>query len=212
MNVIELIEMMAKIGGGIDNPPDDEKAIYLKYLNVAYFEIYRKTALINPYIIFEHEQINCVDGKASNTDHKPFTIRTVYKVSGNRKLKQLNVESLLDKDPGLTQSGSEPIGWFFESNSINTYPKFNGTIGIRYSKSPEYLNMNSGSNDIPFPEIYHSCLFDGACYYLFQDEGAFKDKLKMEESMSKWEKGKSDICNFLMSLSGNSNFSTFSVV
>lgn len=212
MNVLEIIDLMSNIGGGTDNPPHDEKSIYLKYINLAYLEIFRKTLFINPYIKYPDYKFDCVDGSVQNLIDKPLSIRVVYTVNGNSKLKGLDVDKVLEQDPGLIEKSTDPYGWFYFNDEINIYPNYTGRIGIKYSKSPTPFNLYSEGSEILIPEIYHPVLANGACYYMFQDEGGFKDGVKLNEALSKWVKGVSDVCSFLRSLSGNSYYSTFSKV
>jgi hypothetical protein len=63
--------------------------------------------------------------------------------------------------------------------------------------------------DIPHP--VYPVLADGALYYLFQEEGGFKNTQKELEARKRWETGKSRLLSYLYTSSGQT-FSTFSSV
>jgi hypothetical protein len=213
VKIIEIVNLIATLGAGEENPSPSDREVFLKFLNLAYFEIYRKTFLNNPFARCYHEIVNCVDGTVEDLQNQPIAIRQVYNKQTNKNLEKLNSDEILKEDPGLTMVGN-PIGWYYFDNSINLYPNLPGDIpvGIRYYKDPETLTIETLESSIPFPAIFHPILVDGACYYLYQDEGGFKDGVKMKASMDRWSDGQSRLGTYLLSISGKNSFTTFNRV
>jgi hypothetical protein len=73
------------------------------------------------------------------------------------------------------------------------------------------LTEATAEAEIPYPVAYHPVLADGALYYLFQEEGGFKDAQKDIQARVRWETGKSRLLSYLYYSSGQA-FSTFSSI
>jgi hypothetical protein len=82
---------------------------------------------------------------------------------------------------------------------------------VWYVPQPSSLSEETEEGDIPYPVAYHPVLADGALYYLFQEEGGFKDAQKDVQARVRWETGKSRLLSYLYNSSGQT-FSTFSSV
>jgi hypothetical protein len=82
---------------------------------------------------------------------------------------------------------------------------------VWYVPQPSPLTEATEEAEIPYPVAYHPVLADGALYYLFQEEGGFKDAQKDVQARVRWETGKSRLLSYLYYSSGQT-FSTFSSI
>jgi hypothetical protein len=60
--------------------------------------------------------------------------------------------------------------------------------------------------------LYHQVLVDGASYYLFQSETGFKDQIKMQSAMMRWEENKKKLFSYMKNISGQKILSTYSPI
>lgn len=212
MNVSDILLLMANQSIGLDAPTDSDLPVYLRYLNLAYLEILRKTIINNPTIPKLRETVTS-DINGTFLPSKPiFSIRSISTVNPVRLLTATNLDTVLTYDPLQTQTNTSPSQWFYDSGVINLFPKYQGMLSILYVPIPASLTANSLSADIGIPEIFHQILVDGACYYIFQSETGFKDQAKMMETKERWIKGLSELGIYLRNLGGQINYSTYSVV
>lgn len=212
MNVKEIINLVSGLSIGLDEPTESDSVIFLKYLNLAYFEILRSTILKNPIYPKLRETVQSTDGVLDATAQSIFSIRSVYLPDSNTQLTGTNLDFISESDPSLSQTSTNPQFYYYDSGKINVYPLYTGNVGIVYSPNPEMLTINGLSYDIYIPELYHSVLIDGTTYYLFQSETGFKNEMKMQTAMKRWEDGKSLLSAYLSGLGGQKTYSTYSVV
>lgn len=212
MNVKQIISLVSGLSIGLDEPTESDSVIFLKYLNLAYFEILRATILKNPIYPKIRQTVQVTDGVLDTTSSGIYSIRKIYLPDSNAALTETNIDSILESDPSLSQTSTSPYSYYYDSGLVQVYPKYTGLIGIFYSPSAEMLEIGSVSTDIFIPELYHSVLVDGTCYYLFQSETGFKNELKMQTVMQRWSDGKTQLMAYLTSLGGQKYFSTYSAV
>ena len=221
MTVNEILDYIATLGVGLDNPTSDDQDVFLKYLNLAHYELFRKTASVNPKASTIKEIVNCDNGVLDALSNEVQSVKKVYLVSGNIPLIASSQDLIQELDPGITKQGT-PREWYYQSNRVHVYPLFSspnpqtdpptGQIGVWYVKEPVELTFNTLESDIPYPVSFHPILIDGACYYLFQGDGAFKDGVKMQTALSRWHAGKTELFSYLIALSGKTYYSTFTRV
>jgi hypothetical protein len=212
MNAKEIITLVSSQSIGLDDPSDSDIAIFLRYLNLTYFELLRLTILKNPVYPKVRETLECTDGVLDPTAKSIFSIRGVYLPESNKPLTGTNFDAVFEIDPGLKETSTTPELYYYDSGNVNIYPLYTGSIGIIYAANPELLNINSLSNNIYIPEIYHSVLVDGTSYYLFQSETGFRNQMKIQESLKRWSDGKADLNGYLSRLVGQKHYSTYSAV
>lgn len=212
MNVKEIITLLSSLSIGLDEPTESDTTIFLRYLNLAYFELLRSTILKNPVYPKIRETLACTDGILDPTANSIYSIRIVYVSDSNTPLKETNFDYISKIDPSLSKTSTAPDFYYYDSGNVNIYPLYTGNIGIVYCSNPNNLNINSLSSDIYIPEIYHSVLVDGASYYLFQSETGFKNEIKMQEAFNRWKDGRTLLSEYLTALGGQKYFSTYSSV
>lgn len=212
MNVKEIITLLSTLSIGLDDPSESDTVVFLRYLNLAYFELLRSTILKNPIYPKTRETLVCTNGVLSPTSNNIYSIRRVYVPDSNKFLNETNFDYISKIDPALLYTSTTPELYYYNSGNVNIYPIYTGNIGIVYCSNPSSLNINSLSSDIYIPELYHSVLIDGASYYLFQSETGFKNEIKMQESLNKWKEGKTLLSEYLVTLGGQKYYSTYSSV
>lgn len=212
MNAKEIITLVSSLSIGLDEPTDSDIVIFLRFLNLAYFELLRLTILRNPIYPKVRETLQCTNGVLDPTANSVFSIRGAYLPDSNTPLIGTNFDAVFKIDPALKETSTTPEFYYYDSGNINIYPLYTGNVGIVYCKNPDLLNINSLSYNIYIPEIYHSVLVDGTSYYLFQSETGFKNEMKIQESMKRWNDGKTDVTGYLERLGGQKHYSTYSAV
>ncbi len=212
MDVREILDLAAQQSVGLESPTALDQSVYLKYLNLVHAELYRKTAPINPQAEMVTETHETPDGSFKPQGF-PVIIRSVYVAIANNPLilKPITYDKILAKDPEMLLAG-QPRYWFFLNKKIQTYPKQENTFKIIYVKEPDPLTIETLSEQIPYPPLYHQVLIDGTCYYLFQGETGMKNKEELTLALNKWERGRQELYSYLMNLSGTNLISTFSEV
>lgn len=207
MNVKEIVNLVANLSIGLEDPTSDDQDIFLKYVNLVHFELYGKTVANNPFITVLSETLNVVDGVAANTAVAPFIFKNVCLVGGTT-LNKTSADAIFSKDPTLKSVGL-PSLWYFFNGKINIYPRATQAIVVRYTPSPLPFTLLTIEADIPYPSISHQVLIDGAAYYLYQSEAGFKAEGKLYETKMRYESGKTQLLSYLQSIGGNPNLSTY---
>lgn len=207
MNVKEIIDLVAALSIGLEQPTQDDQDIFLKYVNLVHFELYSKTVANNPFITRKREILSVNDGVANVTETTPFIFSNVYLLDG-KPLKKTSADDIFKRDPGLTAAGY-PSLWYFFNSRINVYPKATQSIGVLYVPSPQQFTLETPEAKIPYPAISHQVLVDGAAYYLYQSEAGFKAERKLIETKIRYESGKTQLLSYLQSVGGNPHLSTY---
>jgi hypothetical protein len=222
MDVSEILKLLATLSIGLDDidvtsATDSDVVVFMRYINLAYFELLQATLSESPLVVKLNEQLDCTAGVLSPTSKPIFIPKCVYNIASNAPLTGTLESDVLKNDPGLTKTGT-PAEWYYANGALNVYPLATSTVlagggfGVRYISQPAPLVYNSPSTDIMIPPLYHQVLVDGASYYLFQSEAGFKDQAKLQAAMARWEDGKKKIFSYMKNISGKKILSTFSPV
>ena len=203
---------MGTLSLGNDNIKAQERAIFLQYLNLAHFELYQETANFNQDLLVSQNIPNVPGNNYVTLARPPLIINTVYLPSLKKELKRISVVDALKADPDSSQTGA-PYGYVRRRNRVEFFPKQITAMPVTvwYIPQPSLLAENTLETDIPYPIVYHPVLADGALYYLFQEEGGFKNAQKANEANNRWEVGKTKLLSYLYNSSGQ-RLSTFSNV
>jgi hypothetical protein len=214
MLVGEIIDLIAKLSIGLDSPTVDDRSIYLSYLNLAHFELYKKVAAVNTRIAIQRDILNVTNGVVDPLTKDMFNIRSVYRNDINFQLKPYSFDKIQTRDPSLIYTG-QPTYWYYINNQLTVWPLFtqtveNGGIGVVYDLQPLPFDLDDNSDlSIYYPVPYHPVLIDGASYYMFQSETGFRTESKMNSMMTRWETGKNNLYNYLRVSGGKSTYSTY---
>lgn len=210
MIVKDYINIMANLSIMSDNLSDAEREIFLQYLNLAHMELYQYTANVNNDLMIL-ENIN----QGDDLTQSPFLINVVCDTNQKRILEKISFEQSVLMDRGYNQTSSSPLYYYSIGKKIVVYP--GSTIAnypplqVLYVPQPSLLTEIMEDTDLPYPLAYVNVLLDGALYYLFQDEGGFKNSTKAQAQQERWEKGKVKMFSYLNNAQGNT-FSTFSII
>ena len=209
MHVSELLSLMGHLSLGNDNITSHERAIFLQYLNLAHFELYQLTATWNQDLWASEILSNTLNTNTVTLAHSPYAVQSVYNQTHKSPLIRISLAALLEKDPALKATG-HPHQYYLKGRAINFYPVQTAvlTVKVGYVPQPVAFTEHTPEQDIPYPLAYHPVLVDGALYYVFQEEGGFKDAQKALKAEQRWEQGQSRLLSYLYNTSGET-LSTF---
>lgn len=214
MDVSKILSLLATLSIGLDDPQESDIIVFMKYINLAYFELLQSVLTESPIVVKLHEQLDCTNGVLSATSQSIFIPKSVYDIATNVPMSGTTEEDILKFDPAVIKTGN-PQKWYYANGVINTYPlstsavSTGGGFGIRYIAQPAPLTELSLSSDILIPASYQQVLADGASYYVFQSETGFKDQNKMLLAHDKWENGKKRLFAYMKNISGKKHYSTY---
>ena len=212
MEVSTLLSLMGNLSLGNDNITQVERAIFLQYLNLANLELYQITANFNQDLLVQVTLANQVDSNQVQLPEIPYLVSYVYDITHQRQLRRISLTDAITKDPAFTANGN-PTQYFVKRDILEFIPKQTAitSINLWYVPQPTTLTEQTPEQDIPYPLAYHPVLVDGALYYLFQEEGGFKNLQKAQAAQARWEVGQTRLLAYLYNSSGQL-FSTFSSV
>ena len=212
MEVPALLRLMGNLSLGNDNITEVEEAIFLQYLNLAHFELYQITANLNQDLLRQETRSNHENENWVTLPDVPYLVNNVYDRTHRCSLQRLSLTEAIAKDPTFIATGN-PTHYFVKRNFIQFVPAQTAITSIHVWYVPQAATLieTTLEQDIPYPLTYHPVLVDGALYYLFQEEGGFKNLQKAQDAQSRWEIGKTGLLAYLYNSSGVS-FSTFSNV
>lgn len=212
MDVNTILKNIGQLGSGLDEPASNDLPIFEMYLNKAHNELFLLTAPKNHMVQKLKEEVDCVQGECAVLTSPYFLIVSAYLPSRNETLFRTDDDTIFNIDPTLQNSNGIPTHYYIDGGTIKVYPKYTGRVGIRYIRNPAKLVRGVLENQIPYPVPFHGLLVSGACYYLYQAEGAFRDQQKMNLAKTEWEEGKTKLLSFLTSRNKGNYYSTFSKV
>jgi hypothetical protein len=212
MEVSTLLSLMGNLSLGNDNITQVERAIFLQYLNLANLELYQITANFNQDLLVQVTLANQVDSNQVQLPETPYLVNSVYDLTHQRQLRRISLNDAITKDPAFIANGN-PTQYFVKRDVLEFVPTQTAitSINVWYVPQPTTLTEQTPEQDIPYPLAYHPVLVDGALYYLFQEEGGFKNLQKAQAAQARWEVGQTRLLAYLYNSSGQL-FSTFSSV
>jgi len=198
MNVEKILKRMALIGVGLDNPTSADQAVFLEYLNLAHFELYRLVAVAQKAFLMTRTNHQTDDQGVFDIIQFPFTIESVIDVDRRLPLDFVSLDDIKKTDALVLDTGT-PTQWFLENKKIVLYPnpEVERDIQIWSVPQPVEFELNTTEEDIPYPAAYHDVLMHGASYYVFQGEDGFKNPTKMSLAELKWGEGKTSFLDYL---------------
>lgn len=215
MNVKEIIQIAADLSVGLNKPTTEDQDIYLRYLNLVHFDLYRATAAFNPYIsmmldVYTADKTGVGFVKLTKI---PFSIVGVSYISNGiaSVLKRKSFEDIIENDFMQTSVGN-PVNWYYQNKQLYIYPIKAVELAVRYIPEASVFTINTLESEMPYPALYHQVLVDGISYYLFQGESGLKSSDDAKLALAKFEQGKRMLYAYLLNLSGGSIGSTYSVI
>ncbi len=213
MLISDMLNKMSLLSVGPDIAPDAVRDIYLQYLNLAHFDFYNETALLNDDVMVSETLITDPSTQTFTLSNIPLNVSQVYDPVSFRFLAKKSLEDFIVYQ-SIFHYGSTPHVYTVAKQILSVYPftpETPYTFNCLYVPQPGNLIESMDEDDIPYPLAYHGYLVDGALYYLFQDEEGFKSTSKSLQHQEKFEKGKSRLLSYLIN-SSNKEIRTFSNV
>jgi hypothetical protein len=175
-------------------------------------ELYQITANFNQDLLVQVTLANQVDSNQVQLPETPYLVNSVYDLTHQRQLRRISLNDAITKDPAFIANGN-PTQYFVKRDVLEFVPTQTAitSINVGYVPQPTTLTEQTPEQDIPYPLAYHPVLVDGALYYLFQEEGGFKNLQKAQAAQARWEIGQTRLLAYLYNSSGQL-FSTFSSV
>jgi hypothetical protein len=215
MLVSDMLNHMSLLSVGPDIAPQSVRSIYLKYLNLAHFQLYNETALVNDDLMID-ETLTTVYNEPTNTQmvslsQLPLNISKVY-YSTNRKFLEKKCKEDFFVYKSEINIGNSPKIYTSTKGLINIFPFINtDTYDLDFLYTPQPFNLTefTEEEDIPYPFSYQGYLVDGALYYLFQDEEGFRSTQKNVQHQQIWNLAKINLYGDLINRS-NKEIRTFS--
>jgi hypothetical protein len=160
------IKDMALVGAG--DASDDARV--LRYLNMIYKDVYRKTAKMAPTLLLAQDTVAISSG-AGTMSVRPYSVEVVKDANNaNRKLEATDLPTLEDKHPALDGTGAPSYYYFTSPTGIATYPVNTTSIKVRYVPAAGTLTADSVEADIKVPPEFHDMFVWGTLMYLNFDE------------------------------------------
>lgn len=174
-DLLDTIKDLALVGAG--DTSDDTRV--LRYFNLVYKDIHRKTAQMAPTLLLAQETVTITSGVGTMTA-TPFSVEFV-KDSGNSN-QVLDVTTLVeleDKYPALDDTGNPSWYYFTSATGIATYPTNSTTVKVRYVPVAATLASTDAESAIKIPPQFHDALVWGTLVYMAYDE---RDKVTGPET------------------------------
>lgn len=211
MNVKQMIRLMRTLGIGSVFSDEETDRIALEYLNLANDEIYSETANLNSDILINDTLTNNSNEDFVTLTNPAFSLAAVFPIGQNFPLKIL---SALDFAIYKFQNpiNGVPLICFKKGKTVSIYPIQNGatySFSIWYPPERIELTLDTPEVDIPYPSVFHSVVVDCALYYLFQDEGGFKNAEKENQALRRYIEKKNNLISYFQSANRQS-INTFS--
>lgn len=199
MNVSTMVSLMQTLGIGSVYNDDISKEIAIEYLNLAHDELYRETASINYENLISDNLISMAGINKVTLTQIPFSVIKVFPIGFKRELEGISIIDLAEKQ-FHDNTSRNPEFYSMVNQTLLFFPFITTTvysINVWYAPERFLLQLETPEYLLPYPISYQSVLVDGALYYLFQDEGGFKNSKKENEALSRWKKGKIDLTSYL---------------
>jgi hypothetical protein len=202
VNVSDILDVMASFSIGSTHVTPQQRSLHLKYLNVAYEELYRETALVNEGVSSLFVFKDAYEGHNGITlNEDAMMVSSVFDFSNRQELAKQTTANALKAYEGCSghlHAFSAVLDAFVPQFQVFLYPApVKAHVLITWIKNIIPLQEITKSSELPYPADFHSILVDGGLWYVFQEEGGFKDSLKAKESKRRWEKGKQNLTAFL---------------
>jgi hypothetical protein len=212
MQIAMMLKIIGNLSLGNDNITPVEQAIFLQYLNLAHLELYQLTANFNQDLLSNVTVANTQNTNQFQLPEVPYLVNNVYDLTNKKAIDRISLTEAIANDPAFTNTGL-PTHYYIQGNVLELVPKQTSTISLSIWYVPQAIHLTeiTQEQDIPYPLTYHPILMDGALYYLFQEEGGFKNAQKAQDAANRWESGKSRLIAYFYNFK-NRFFSTFSNV
>jgi len=196
MNVDSIISRIAKLSSDEDSPDLESQQRILDYVNLAHFEIYQRTAVLNSNRLGTTEDLTQTAG-SSTISAEPFKVLSVVDLDEERLLEERHIEDIEQDYPMIDDIGSPDYFYLSGTTTLNTYPLNNADVRIRYIPMPTELALGGAESTIPYPSPYHRALIMGGLYYMYQDERDFRTVQEISVAKNDFKESINEIAQHL---------------
>lgn len=186
MNVTEIINRIATISLNEDSPDADIQTRLVRYINDAYFEVYRETAKMYKNRLLTSEAVTITNG-AGTISVTPFSWETVKDTVGKQILKPSDIEEIDEIDIEIDDTGNPTRYYITTGTTVNTHPINSTTILVRYIPEATVLSVSSTEADIKISVMFQEILVWGAIFMMFLDERDTRTELEIQVAQAKFD-------------------------
>ena len=207
MNVSDILDIIGDFSVSGSNVTEEQRNLFLRYLNLYKDSLYRKTAAFDNNLITVQPFSAAYDSNIGLELASPslMFVSSVTNLNNSESLRQISkvdayklyykVDSFIESEP---KSFTIYSNYSHDLFSVFVYPvPSNINVVVGFIDNPNDFTEDTLSADIPFPPLYHQVLVDGTLWYVFQEIGGFRDSLKAREAKDRCLKGENELSGFL---------------
>lgn len=190
--LLTTIKDLSLVGSG--DGTDDARL--MRYMNLLYKEIYRKTAKNYPTLLLTNETVT-ITGGVGTLSAAPLKLERVKDTANNRILKATTLLRLEECCPALANTGMPSWYYITGGTVLNTYPLNSTSVLTRSVPAPGVLTTASAESDIKIPPQFHDLMVWGTLIYACMDE---RDKIvgpELNTAQGKYEIAMNDYDDWL---------------
>jgi len=187
--VQELIDFISSEALGADVADETDAAIFLRYVNKVWGDIYRLISVTAPEM-FATNLTGSASASAAMTiptADTPSEILWVLDTTNGRYLTRKTYDELMQIYGTGMDDYDAPAFYYITHDSnnriqVNPYPL--GTVSLRVRTVPPIITLTNSSDmaALRFPQEYHDALGWGALEYIFHGEDKFRDQFQLQRS------------------------------
>lgn len=166
--VQDLVNRVAKLGLGEDEPDAAEQALYLSFIQASHNQLYGEVAESDVTTLLDSEDVTVTNGSGALAA-RPFIIKTVVDIDNKRALDPTDVLTLVKERPLLDATG-KASRFYQKANAIKLDTNDSITARVWRMPMPQALTLTTNLSDLYIPEPYVDVLLWGALLQLAYDE------------------------------------------
>ena len=163
--VSEIVDIIAAVSLNEDDPDSDTQTRMVRYINRAYFDIYRRVAQYLDNTEHTTQSVSVTSGSGTLSP-VPLKILSVVDTTDERVLTKRSVYDIELDDPNLDSTGDAVHYYVSGGSTLKLWPIDTKTVRVRYIPKPASLSITSLEDDIKLPAEFHDVLEFGAMYYM----------------------------------------------
>lgn len=189
----EQIDFIASESLGGDIPDENDSAVFLKYINKVWGDIYRLFGSTCPEL-FARNITGSATASAPMTiqaSDTPSEILWVLDTTNGVFLTRKTYEELMDEyGVGMDDTGA-PTSFYvtFDANNrwqVNPYPLADVSLRVRIMPPIEELETETSMAALRFPAEYSDVMGWGALEYIFHGEDQFRNQFQLQRSRNRY--------------------------
>lgn len=166
--VEDLVNRVAKLGLGEDEPDATEQALYLSFIQSVHDRVYGEVAKSYPTALLDSQEVEVTDGEGE-LDPAPFIIMQVTDTDNAKILEPTDLLTLEQENPDLDDTGT-PDRFYVQGNMIGLDTDADTTLRVRHIPMPSTLTLTTELSALFIPAPFVDLLLWGAITQLAYDE------------------------------------------